>query len=216
MDIEQARFNMVEQQIRPWDVLDTEVLDLLYEVKREEFVPSVYRSLAFADLEIPIGHGATMLSPKIEAKLLQAAAPRKTDKVLEVGTGTGYMAALLGARADRVLTVEIVPELAALARDNLLRARCLNVSVIVGDGSTGCPERGPFDLIVLSGSLPDLPQALLDQLKPGGRLVGIVGELPIMSAVRVARDAEQVFSTTRLFETVAPPLQTEKKSHFVF
>ncbi|MCC7182222.1 MAG: protein-L-isoaspartate O-methyltransferase [Rhodocyclaceae bacterium] len=216
MDIEQARFNMVEQQIRPWDVLDTEVLDLLYEVKREEFVPSAYRRLAFADLEIPIGHGATTLSPKIEAKLLQAAAPRKTDKVLEVGTGTGYMAALLGARADRVLTVEIVPELAALARDNLLRARCLNVSVIVGDGSSGCPERGPFDLIVVSGSVPDLPQALLDQLKPGGRLVGIVGELPIMSAVRVTRDAEQVFSTTRLFETVAPALRTEKKSHFVF
>lgn len=217
MNIEQARFNMIEQQIRPWEVLDPQVLDLLFVVKREDFVPPAYRSLAFADMEIPLGHGQVMLAPKIEARLLQELGVKKTDKVLEIGTGSGYMAALLAARAEYVTTVELNPELAQTARQNLERDGIANVSVEVGNGLDGRPQRGPFDVIVISGSIPFLPAEVLKQLRVGGRLVAIVGEAPVMEAQLITCTAEGVYNTVNLFETVAPALTgAPAKSHFEF
>lgn len=206
MNIEQARFNMIEQQIRPWDVLDPQVLDLLFVVKRENFTPAAYRSLAFADMELPLGDGQCMLTPKVEAKLLQELDLRKTDKVLEIGTGSGYMAALLAARAEHVITVECRPALAEQARQNLAAAGVANVTVETGNGAAGWPARGPYDAIVVSGSLPTLPEALLKQLRVGGRLAAIVGEAPVMEAVLVTCTGEGVFNSVNLFETVIAPL----------
>lgn len=206
MNIEQARFNMIEQQIRPWEVLDPKVLDLLFVVKREDFVPSAYRNLAFADMEIPLGSGQAMLAPKIEAKQLQELAIKKTDKVLEIGTGSGYMAALLAAHAEHVVSVESRPELAEFARQNLQNAGVTNVSVEIGDGANGWPARGPYDAIVVTGSMPEVPQALLKQLRVGGRLTLVVGEAPVMEAQLITCTAEGAYNTVNLFETVIPAL----------
>jgi len=211
MNIEQARFNMIEQQIRPWEVLDPQVLDLLFVVKREDFVPAAYRNLAFADMEIPIGSGQVMLAPRVEARLMQELDIRKTDKVLEIGTGSGYMAALLAARADHVVSIESRPEIAEFARQNLERAGVSNVTIEVGDGANGWAQRGPYDAIVISGSLPTLPDALLNQLRPGGRLAAIVGEAPVTCS------AEGAYNTINLFETVVPALDSaDAKSGFSF
>jgi protein-L-isoaspartate(D-aspartate) O-methyltransferase len=206
MNIEQARFNMIEQQIRPWEVLDQQVLDLLFVVKREDFVPPAYRNLAFADMEIPIGSGQVMLAPRVEARLMQELGIRNTDKVLEIGTGSGYMAALLAARAEHVITIESRPELAEFARQNLERAGVRNVTVEVGNGANGWAQRGPYDAIVVSGSLPSLPDALLKQLRLGGRLVAIVGDAPVMEAELVTCTAEGTYNSINLFETVVPAL----------
>lgn len=217
IDFEQARFNMIEQQIRPWEVLDPEVLALLSVIKREDFVPAESRSLAFADVELPLPNGARMLEPKIEARLLQEAAVKAGDKVLEIGAGSGYMAALLAARAESVTTVDIDPALVALAKANLARAGVKNVSVEQGDALGGWAAKAPYDLIVVSGSVPVLPASLLQQLKVGGRLVAIVGELPIMSAQLVTRTGEAAFNTVNLFETVATPLQhAARPKQFIF
>lgn len=206
MNIEQARFNMIEQQIRPWDVLDPEVLSLLSVIKREDFAPAAYRNLAFADMEIPIGEGQVMLAPKIEAKLLQELGLKKTDKVLEIGAGSGYMAALMAACAEHVATVELRPALADFARRNLQRAGITNVAVDTGDGLDGWAHRGPYDAIVVSGALASLPDALLRQLKPGGRLAAIVGDAPVMEAQLVTRTGDDTFHAVNLFETVVPLL----------
>jgi len=206
MNIEQARFNMIEQQIRPWEVLDPQVLDLLFVVKRENFTPPAYRNLAFADMEIPLGSGQVMLAPKIEAKLLQELGIKKTDKVLEIGTGSGYMAALLAARADHVVTVESRPELAELAKQNLANAGVTNVTVETGNGINGWSARGPYDAIVVSGSVSVVSEALLKQLRVGGRLALIVGEAPVMEAQLITCTAEGVYNTVNLFETVVPAL----------
>ncbi len=206
MNIEQARFNMIEQQIRPWEVLDPQVLNLMFVVKRENFTPPAYRDLAFADMEIPLGEGQTMLAPKIEAKLLQELGLKPTDKALEIGTGSGYMAALLAARAEHVVSVESRPALAEQARRNLEAAGVDNVTVEIGDGIGGWPARGPYDAIVVSGSLPELPEALLRQLRLGGRLAAIVGSAPVMEAVLVTCTGEGIYNTVNLFETVVAPL----------
>ena len=217
MNIEQARFNMIEQQIRPWEVLDQTVLDLLFVVKREDFVPAAYRNLAFADMEIPLGEGQAMLAPKIEARLLQELGIRKTDKVLEIGTGSGYMAALLAARAEHVVSVEIRPQLADTARQNLERAGVANVTVEVGDGIDGWAQRGPYDAIVVSGSVAAIPDALLRQLRVGGRMAVVVGEAPVMEAQLVTCTADGAYNTINLFETVVPPLDGARpKSSFSF
>ena len=217
MNLEQARQNMVERQIRPWEVLDQEVLDLLQTIRREDFVPQGYAGLAFAETMIPLGHGAVMLTPALEAKFLQALALRKSDKVLEIGTGSGYMAALLGARSDHVYTVEIEPELAARARENLARECADNVSVIEGDGAGGWPAQAPYDVIVLSGSVAEIPQALPEQLKLGGRLLAVVGEAPPMQARLVTCVAAGRFRSTNLFETEIPPLRNvPARGKFVF
>ena len=217
MNIEQARFNMIEQQIRPWDVMDADVLHLLSVVKREDFVPLAYRALAFADMEIPLGQGQFMLAPKVEARLLQDAAVQKHEKVLEIGTGSGFMASLLAHRAQRVISLEIDPELAQLARANLQKAGIHNAEVRQADGSQGAPQDAPFDVIVLSGSVAEVPQALLSQLKVGGRLVAVVGEEPVMRATVVTRHGEAAFSTAQAWDTVAPRLLNfPEPSHFKF
>ena len=207
MNFEQARFNMVEQQIRPWEVLDQDVLDLLMTVKREEFVPAAHRELAFADVEIPIGCGQVMLKPVIEGKVLQALRLAKADSVLEIGTGSGYFAALLAARTEWVRTIEIECDLVKLASANLARNGVDNVVVVQGDGINGWAERAPYDVIVVSGGLSFVPQALLEQLKVGGRLFAFVGEAPVMKARLVTCEAEGRFRTEDLFETVVPMLK---------
>jgi protein-L-isoaspartate(D-aspartate) O-methyltransferase len=221
MDSEQARFNMVEQQIRTWEVLDQKVLDLLMSLKREEFVPKASRALAFADLEIPLVAGGTggavMLSPKVEARILQEVAPRPSDKVLEVGTGSGYMAALLGSLAKHVVSVEIRPELKAMGESNLRAQGVNNVSVELGDGARGWAAHAPYDVIVFSGSTPVLPDAVLAQLAPGGRLFAIVGDAPVMEAQLVTCAAPGSYRVVNLFETCAPPLvNAAQPQRFVF
>jgi protein-L-isoaspartate(D-aspartate) O-methyltransferase len=205
MDYEQARFNMVEQQVRTWDVLDQEILDLLFAVKREEFVPAAYRSLAFADLEIPLANGQRMWAPKVEARVLQALRLKRGESVLEIGTGSGYFAALLGRRAGTVTSVEIDAGLSSAAAARLARNGIANVRCEVGDGARGW-GREQFDAIVLTGSTPLLPEAFFAQLKPGGRIFAIVGELPIMTARLVGWTAPGSRVTTDLFETVVAPL----------
>jgi protein-L-isoaspartate(D-aspartate) O-methyltransferase len=203
---EQARFNMIEQQIRPWDVLDPAVLSLLAVVRREDFVPPAHRALAFVDMEVPLPKGQCMLAPKVEARLLQELQVARHENVLEIGAGSGYMAALLAHRAQQVTSFEIEPELARMATQNLARADVMNVRVIAGDGSRGLAAEGPFDAIALSGSVAELPQVLLSQLKIGGRLIAIVGELPVMRALLVRRMAESEWARMDLFDTVAPRL----------
>ena len=206
MNIEQARFNMIEQQIRPWEVLDPNVLDLLFVVKREDFVPAAYRNLAFADMELPLGQGQVMLAPRVEARLMQELGLKKTDKVLEIGTGSGYMAALMAARAEHVVTVECRPELAEMAKSNLGNAGIGNVTVETGCGASGWAARGPYDAIVLSGSVSSIPESILKQLRVGGRLAAVVGEAPVMEAQLITCTADGVYNTVNLFETVVPAL----------
>jgi protein-L-isoaspartate(D-aspartate) O-methyltransferase len=210
MDIEQARFNMIEQQIRPWEVLDQSVLSLLAIVRREDFVPPAAKALAFVDTEVPLReHGARgqcMFSPKLEARLLQELAVARHEQVLEVGAGSGHMAALLAHKAQQVTSFEIVPELAQTAEANLRRAGVMNARVIEGDGSRGLPEEAPFDVILLSGSVAAVPQHLLEQLKPGGRLAAIVGFEPIMRATLVTRLGDDEYRHDERFDTIAPRL----------
>ena len=207
MNIEQARFNMIEQQIRPWEVLDQAVLSLLAIVKREDFVPPACRALAFFDTEVPLPDGQAMLAPKVEARLLQSLHLARHERVLEVGAGSGYMAALLAHRAQQVISLEIRPALAALAAANLRHAGIANASVREADGVLGLAAEAPFDAIVLSGSVAEVPQSLLDQLKPGGRLLAIVGHEPVMRAMLITRVAAAQFKREALFDTVAPRLQ---------
>lgn len=206
MNLEQARYNMIEQQIRPWEVLDATVLDLLKQVPREAFVPAQYAGLAFADIEIPLGHGQSMLSPKLEARMLQSLGIRKTDKVLEVGTGSGYMTALLARLAGEVVSVELVEALAASARASLHQQGVSNVTVHVGDAAQGWANDAPYDVIVLTGSVPVLADAFRAQLKSGGRLLAIVGEAPVMEATLVTRVDDDAFRSEKLFEICAPVL----------
>ena len=205
MNVEQARFNMIEQQIRPWDVLDAGVLELLAMVRREDFVPAAYRGLAFMDIEVPLPGGQNMLAPKVEARLLQELQVQRHERVLEVGAGSGFMAALLGHRAQAVVTLEIDPALARLAADNLRRSGASNVNVVLADGAHGHAAEAPFDAILLSGSVARVPMELLAQLKPGGRLVAIEGSDPIMQAVRYAQ-AGSGMQRTELFDTFAARL----------
>lgn len=217
MNFEQARFNMIEQQLRPAEVLDPNVLDLLFAMRREEFVPPAHRALAFSDTQIPLGHGATLLTPLVEARALQALALKRHEKVLEIGTGSGYMAALLAAHADHVWSIEIVPELAETARRNLAHQGAVNVVVETGNGALGLPAQAPFDVIMVSGSVREVPPELLAQLKVGGRLFAIVGQAPAMRAQLITRVTESAFRTVGLFETVAAPLvDLPAKQAFVF
>ncbi|MGB9110844.1 MAG: protein-L-isoaspartate O-methyltransferase [Telluria sp.] len=217
MNIEQARFNMIEQQIRPWNVLDTDILDLLHVVKREHFVPAAYENLAFADVEIPLPAGEAMLSPKLEARVLQEIGLKKHETVLEIGTGSGYMAALMAHRAAKVTTVEVNPEIKELAEKNLARAGIANVSVALGNGAMGWDKGAPYDVIVISGALEVLPDAFLQQVKVGGRIAAIVGEPPAMEFNIVTRTGENSWSTVKVFETNVKYLAgAPAVSHFQF
>ncbi|MEI6733439.1 MAG: protein-L-isoaspartate O-methyltransferase [Comamonadaceae bacterium] len=206
MNFEQARFNMIEQQIRPWNVLNDQVLHLLSVVKREDFVPLAHKALAFVDMEIPLGHGQRMLAPRLEARLLQDAAVQKHEKVLEIGAGSGYLTALLAHLAQRVIALEIEPDLATMARSNLQKAGVHNAEVRQADGAAGLAAEGPFDVIMLGGCVAEVPQNLLAQLKVGGRLLAIVGQDPVMCATIISRTGEAEFSTRQPWDSAAPTL----------
>lgn len=217
MNIEQTRFNMVAQQIRTWYVLDDNVLDLLYKLKREEFVPAESRAMAFVDMEIPLGHDQVMLTPKMEARILQELHIKKTDKILEVGSGSGYMTALLAERGAHVYSVEIIPELKTMAENNLKAHNITNVTVEQGDAARGWAKHEPYDVIVLTASTPVLPDAFQNSLNPGGRLFAITGEDPVMEAVLVTCTAPGEFTTKTLFETsTAPLINAQQPVRFTF
>ncbi len=206
-NVEQARFNMIEQQVRPWNVEDSSVLELLASVKREDFVPLAHKALAFADLEIPLPGGQAMLPPRLQARLLQDLALQPSDKVLEIGTGSGYTTALMARQAQRVLSLEINPDIATLARANLQKANITNVEVRVADGAAGAAADAPFDAILLGGSVTEVPQALLSQLKVGGRLIAVVGNEPIMHAMLIERTSQTHYKTTEKWDSNAPRLK---------
>jgi protein-L-isoaspartate(D-aspartate) O-methyltransferase len=208
MDLNQARFNMIEQQIRPWEVLDPQVLELLAVVRREDFVPLAHQALAFVDMDIPTGPqpGQVMLAPRVQARLVQDLAVQKSDKVLEIGTGTGFTAALLAHQAAQVLSFEIDADLARQASANLQKAGVSNVKVRHADGSQGAASEGPFDLILLSGSVAEVPRSLLEQLAVGGRLAAIVGEEPMMRATLITRTSQNSFVTAQPWDANAPRL----------
>ena len=217
MDIERARFNMVEQQIRPWDVLDTKVLDLLHRVRREDYVPEAYKGLAFADLEIPIGHGEMMLSPKLEARILQELAVNPEDRILEIGTGSGYMTALLASQGAHVYSVDIVDAFHQCAGARLVQQGLRNVTLEIGDAARGWDKHGPYDVIVLTGSVPILSAAFQHSLNPGGRLFAVVGEAPAMDARLITCAAPNAYNTASLFETCVPALRNApQRARFSF
>ncbi|WP_150587829.1 protein-L-isoaspartate O-methyltransferase family protein [Pandoraea eparura] len=222
MNYEQARFNMIEQQIRPWDVLDQEVLNLLKLVKREEFVPTAQRALAFTDVELPLPGAAIadksqhMMFPRVEARILQALAPKKHENVLEIGTGSGYMAALLAYNAHHVTSIEFDANLAQAAQQTLRANGVTNVEVVNADGAHGWSAAAPYDVIAISGALVDLPQAFLDQLKVGGRLAAFIGGSPVMEAVLITRVSETEYRRENLFETQVAYLVATKPSSFKF
>ena len=215
LNTEQARFNMVEQQIRPWDVSSQQVRDLLCQVKREGFVPAAHKGLTFMDLESPLQGtheqalqtGECMLAPRVEARILQDLRVQPHETVLEIGTGSGYLAALLSRLAKRVISIEINPALARQARANLEQAGIDNVDVRVGDGSAEHFAEGPFDVIVLGGSVAEVPAELLAQLKVGGRLFAVVGDEPMMRASITTRTGEQQYDTSEPWDTVVPRLK---------
>jgi protein-L-isoaspartate(D-aspartate) O-methyltransferase len=210
LNTEQARFNMVEQQVRTWEVLDQDVLDLLYAVRREQFVPASHGELAFCDLEIPLraqaSAGERMWAPKVEARVIQELAPRKSERVLEIGTGSGYLTALLAHRAHEVYSIEIVPELARLGAANLSAAGVENAHVEIGDGARGWHSHAPYDVIVVTSSMPVLPSEFLSQLRPGGRLFAVIGDAPVMSARIVTQAPGGSHIQRDIFETSMAPL----------
>jgi protein-L-isoaspartate(D-aspartate) O-methyltransferase len=216
MNFEVARYHMIEQQLRPWDVLDPAVVSVLYADRREDFVPAAYRSLAFADADIPLGGAATMLPPKLEAHALQALALKPHERVLEIGAGSGHMAALLAACAREVWSVEIDPALAEQARANLARRGIANVHVETGDGLAGLAARAPFDAIMVSGAVREIPAALIDQLAVGGRLLAFVGAAPLIAMRRITRSGPEAVFAEDLMETVVPELQHAPAPQFVF
>ncbi|MEG1735000.1 MAG: protein-L-isoaspartate O-methyltransferase [Comamonas sp.] len=220
----QARFNMIEQQIRPWNVLDEQVLELLGKVRREDYVPPEHVTLAYCDIEIPLhgtpdeaaAKGWIMLAPKIEARMAQDLQIKPSDRVLEIGSGSGYMAALLAAQAKEVVTLEIVPELAEMARENLLSAGVKNVEVKLADGATAAAALGQFDVIVLSGSVAQIPDSLIAQLNDGGRIAAIVGQQPVMRFTLITKTGNE-FKLSQPWDTVAPRLTSfEEPSRFSF
>jgi protein-L-isoaspartate(D-aspartate) O-methyltransferase len=217
LDMEQARFNMIEQQIRPWDVLEGRILDLLKYVRREHFVPESMREMAFMDMEIPLGYGVSMWQPKLEARAVQELHLTRSDKVLEVGTGSGYLTALLSMLAGHVTSVEIVPALSALARQHLQPYHRDNITLEIGDAARGWGDGATYDVIVLTGSTPVLPIAFQNSLNIGGRLFAIVGDAPVMEAKLITRVAADIFDAVNIVETCVAPLQNAlQPERFVF
>ena len=215
-DFEHARYNMVEQQIRTWEVLDQDVLDLLFAVRREDYVPPAYRTLAFADFEIPLPHGARMWTPKMEARVIQELRIQPGERALEIGTGSGYLTALLASTAAEVVSVEIDAGAADAARRRLAQHGFANVRVEQGDGARGFGDEA-YDLVVLTGSTPLLAERFVEQLRPGGRLFAVVGERPVMTARMVRWTGPGSRVTTDLFETVIEPLaNAPAPARFVF
>lgn len=216
-NVEQARFNMIEQQIRPCDVLEGRILELLKHVRREQFVPAAMKELSFVDMEIPLGHGASMWMPKLEARVLQELHLSRKDKVLEIGSGSGYLTALLAALAGQVTSVEIVPELSAMAKQNLAATGRDNVTFEVGDAAQGWGNGATYDVIVLTASTPVLPEAFKKSLNVGGRLFAIVGDAPVMEAKLITRVAPDTFESVNIMEACVASLQNAAQpERFVF
>ncbi len=216
-NMEQARFNMAEQQIRPWDVSDAKVLDILQTVPRENFVPHAYKGLAFADTEIPIGEGQHMMEPKVEARMLQALAIRPSDQILEIGTGTGFVTACLAKLGNHVMSYEIHKSLTLQAREKLALAGISNVSLHTADVLAGKPSASTFDVIAVTGSLPKYDDSLQQLLSPGGRMFVVVGQSPVMQAMLVTRGTGGQFKQAVLFETDLQALEgAPSVNEFVF
>ncbi|MFQ5761179.1 MAG: protein-L-isoaspartate O-methyltransferase [Acidiferrobacterales bacterium] len=217
IDVEITRHKMVEQQIRPWEVLDQQVLDLMHRSPREAYVPEAWRNCAYVDMNIPLGHDQVMMAPKLEARLLQELAIQPKDKILEVGTGSGYMTSLLATLGGRVYSVEVIPELASRAQQNLAAHQIQNITLEIGDAARGWQRHAPYDVILFTGSLPLLPQKLQNDLTPGGRMIAIVGNSPVMEVRLIQRVGDKNWTTTSLFETDLPPLlNAEEPERFVF
>jgi len=212
MNLEQARHNMIAQQIRPWEVVDDQVLDLMMRTPREDFVPPQYRNLAFTDTALPIGHGQVMMPPRLEARMLQALAVQPDESVLEIGTGSGYVTALLAQLARHVYSVEIVPELQQAAARRLAARGLGNVTLDEGDAAAGWPRHGSYDVIAVTGSLPELPAELQQGLNVGGRLFVVIGEEPAMEALLITRLGENEWARESLFETALPPLRNARRT----
>src|SRR3990167_2821738 len=206
MNVEEARQNMITQQVRAWDVVDDEVLGLLSIVKREEFVPSAYRELAFADMNTPIGENQVMFTPKEEGKILQALQVLPTETVLVVGTGSGYLSALIAKQANHVYSVDILPSMTELAEVNLAKAKLDNVTLQTGDASRAWSAHAPYDIIVITGSLPKLPVEFTKELNVGGRIFAIVGEAPSMKAMLWERQSREKWASKQGYETDLPRL----------
>ncbi|HEX5363299.1 MAG TPA: protein-L-isoaspartate O-methyltransferase [Gallionella sp.] len=216
-NVEQARFNMIEQQIRPCEVLEGRILELLKHVRREQFVPAAMKELSFVDMEIPLGYGASMWSPKLEARVVQELHLSRKDKVLEIGSGSGYLTALLSSLAGQVTSVEIVPELSAMAKQNLAAFGRNNVTFEVGDAAQGWGNGASYDVIVLTGSTPVLPEAFKNSLNVGGRLFAIVGDAPVMEAKLITRVAPDTFESVNIMEACVASLQNAAQpERFVF
>ena len=207
LNLQQARHNMVLQQIRPWDVLDQRVLDLLETIPREDFVPEIYRKLAYADINIPLGHAELMMPPRVEARMLQALNIQPQETVLEIGTGSGFVTALLAKLARHIYSVDIHPEFTAAATQKLSAHGFMNVTLDTGDAASGWSKCGQVDVIAITGSLPILPDVFEKALKPGGRLFAIVGDSPAMEAILITRLSENEFRRETLFETDLPALR---------
>ncbi len=217
MDVEKAKFNLIEQQIRTWNVLNPLILDSISAVPRERFVPEKYRDMAFSDMDIPIGDGQVIIRPNVEARMLQALDPQAHELVLEVGTGTGHTAALLAHHAKHVESIEIRPEFVALARNNLSELGIVNVKVRQGDASDDLGNDSKYDCILFSGSVSEVPKKFRESLTIDGRLVVVVGTEPIMNAILVTRIGATTWETTYLFETILPSLDNfEKRTQFEF
>jgi len=211
MSAETARYNMIEQQIRPWDVLDNTVLNLIADVPREEFVPAGFHNLAFADINIPLAHGEAMMSPKLEARMLQSLDIKPTETALEIGTGSGYVTALLAKLARHLYSVDIQEDFVNAARSKLSDDDVVNVTIDQGDAAAGWPQHGPYDVIAVTGSLPLLPDSLYESLKVGGRLFVIEGDSPAMVAKLITRLSDNEFQSENLFETDLPPLRNAQQ-----
>lgn len=217
INVEITRHKMVEQQIRPWEVLDQQILDLMHKSPREEYVPAAWRNCAYVDMNIPLEHDQVMMAPKLEARLLQELAIQPKDKILEVGTGSGYMTSLLATLGDHVHSVEVIPELASRGQQNLGAHEIQNISLEIGDAARGWDRHAPYDVMLFTGSLPLLPQKLQNDLTPGGRMIAIVGNSPAMEVQLIQRLGDENWTTTSLFETDLPPLlNAEEPERFVF
>jgi len=217
MNLEQARYNMVEQQIRTWDVLDPRILELVARARREDYVPAAFRRLAFADMNIPLDHGQVMMQPKVEARLLQELEIEPGDKILEVGTGSGFLTSLLASLCKHVYSVDIFADFARATLEPLARHGHKNVTLEVGDAAPGWDRHAPYDVIVLTGSVPVLPEAFKASLAPGGRLFAVVGDSPVMEAIVITRSVNGSYAERSLFETDLPPLLNARApAHFDF
>ncbi len=217
MNTQNPRHNMVEQQIRPWEVLDSKVLNLMENMDREAYVPAAFRGLAYADIEIPLNDRETMLAPKVVARMIQALAPMPHERVLEIGTGSGYSTGILAGLCRHVVSLEIDAHLHAQAANHLKQQGVLNITLVQADGRNGYPHAGPYDAIAVTGSMAQAPTNLIEQLNIGGRLFVIVGRQPVMTATLITRVDEKSSAELGLFETAIPPLQgCEPKQEFVF